>query len=202
MSNVDYRPGSESGDPSPLLQVTYRLFGEGPDIQPISRTQLLGMLAEVLPSINAHSTRAWEETARLHARNEEYYRGLLDEIADHLADPRAYVSDDGSVQEDPIRVRLPALVRGLVHEHRELRGYRCGAEIALRACGEVTTRDDVLASIASEIGARDGENVGEAVKRIVRSVRTIEKLTARGGSLDDLDYIRQEVERLDLPAGA
>jgi hypothetical protein len=53
---------------------------------------------------------AWKETAAQHCRNEDYYRGLLDEIGNILG-PEAFVSEDGSVQEDVVRAKLPELVR-------------------------------------------------------------------------------------------
>jgi hypothetical protein len=47
---------------------------------------------------------AWIETARLHCQNESYYRGLLDKIAEHIG-RAAYLCDDGSTSESPLRAR-------------------------------------------------------------------------------------------------
>ncbi|HGP6087921.1 TPA: hypothetical protein ACLNTW_003698, partial [Vibrio cholerae O1] len=47
----------------------------------------------------------WEQTAAQHARNEEFYRDLLDQVAVALQNPEVYKSDDGSIQQDPIRLK-------------------------------------------------------------------------------------------------
>lgn len=52
----------------------------------------------------------WEETARQYARNMEYYRGLVDNIA-LVFGQRAYICDDGSKAEDVLRAKIPELVR-------------------------------------------------------------------------------------------
>jgi hypothetical protein len=52
----------------------------------------------------------WREAQEL--CNVQYYQGLLDEIAKHLG-PSAYVADDGSVSESPIRAKLPELVAAI-----------------------------------------------------------------------------------------
>jgi hypothetical protein len=54
----------------------------------------------------------WMETARQHLRNEQYYSGLLDQIGEILG-PEAFTADDGSVQQEVVRARLPELVRRL-----------------------------------------------------------------------------------------
>jgi len=56
--------------------------------------------------------KAWEETAAQHCRNEFFYRGLLDQIAVHLG-PNVYVSDDGSIQDSPLRLKIPEMVADL-----------------------------------------------------------------------------------------
>lgn len=55
---------------------------------------------------------AWQQTAAQHARNEDFYRSLLDQVATHLG-PEVYVSDDGSVQDSPLRLKIPPLVSEL-----------------------------------------------------------------------------------------
>jgi hypothetical protein len=52
---------------------------------------------------------AWEHTAAEFARNMEYYRGLVDECALHIG-PAAYVCDDGSISESPLRAKVPELI--------------------------------------------------------------------------------------------
>lgn len=57
--------------------------------------------------------RNWIGTANHHARNEEYYRGLVVQIGEMIG-PSAYISDDGSVQEDVLCAKVPELVARLV----------------------------------------------------------------------------------------
>lgn len=52
---------------------------------------------------------AWVESATQFAHNEEYYRGLLDQIAAHIG-PDAFTADDGVVHDSPVRDKLPELV--------------------------------------------------------------------------------------------
>jgi hypothetical protein len=52
----------------------------------------------------------WIDSAAMFHRNEEYYRGLLDEIGVMLG-PEAYTSEDGSVQDSVLRAKVPELVR-------------------------------------------------------------------------------------------
>ena len=54
----------------------------------------------------------WIETAAQSERNTAFYRGLLDDCAQYLG-PEVYVSDDGSIQEDPIRLKIPEMVKAL-----------------------------------------------------------------------------------------
>jgi hypothetical protein len=51
----------------------------------------------------------WCETAQQHCRNEDYYRNLVIKIGETLG-PEAYVSDDGSVQQDVLCAKVPELV--------------------------------------------------------------------------------------------
>jgi hypothetical protein len=55
---------------------------------------------------------AWVETAAQFSRNEEYYRGLLDECAKHLGDA-AFIADDNSRSDSPLRAKIPELVARL-----------------------------------------------------------------------------------------
>jgi hypothetical protein len=50
----------------------------------------------------------WINVAAMHHRNEEYYRGLIDQIGEALG-PQAYISDDGSVQDSVLRAKVPEL---------------------------------------------------------------------------------------------
>jgi hypothetical protein len=51
----------------------------------------------------------WKETAKQHCKNEDYYRGLVQEIGKHFG-ADAYTSDDGSIQQDILCAKVPDLV--------------------------------------------------------------------------------------------
>jgi hypothetical protein len=55
----------------------------------------------------------WMDTAQQHAKNEAFYRDLLDQTAMALQNPDVYKSDDGSIQQEPIRLKIPELVAKL-----------------------------------------------------------------------------------------
>ena len=55
-------------------------------------------------------TVGWVETAAMHARNEDYYRGLLDACAPHLG-AEVYTQDDGGIVTEPLRARVHDCVR-------------------------------------------------------------------------------------------
>jgi hypothetical protein len=69
----------------------------------------------------------YEELAIYYANAVDYYTGLLDEIA-KVFGPDAYVSDDGSVQDSPLRAKMPDLVR---EQARQLAAARAAADAAL-----------------------------------------------------------------------
>ena len=77
------------------------------------------VLAEAIAKPVGKLVANWMATAAMHARNEAYYRSLIDEIGKMLG-PEAYISDDGSVQEDVLCAKVPELVR-------ELTALRTGA---------------------------------------------------------------------------
>lgn len=55
----------------------------------------------------------WTETAALNQRNTDFYRGIVIEIGE-LFGVAAKTSDDGSVQEDVLALKVPELVRSLL----------------------------------------------------------------------------------------
>lgn len=79
-------------------------------------------LQETVKELKAMSDN-WEEAARRHCSNEFFYRELLDECAAHLG-PDVYVSDDGSVQDEPLRLKIPELVKQLVERITDLEAQR------------------------------------------------------------------------------
>lgn len=99
---------------------------------------------EVFENIDPGSMDGWKQTALMHHKNEQYYRGLLERIGVMIG-PEAYESDDGSMQQDAICCKIPDLVARLI-EHA---GY--------------INRDDVTSVAAMEIRRREFEQAAVAL---------------------------------------
>lgn len=80
--------------------------------------------------VNKDMTGGWAETAAQHSRNEDYYSGLVDQVASHIG-PQAYVCDDGSISESPVRAKVPEMVAALVASRDDLVSERNEARSAL-----------------------------------------------------------------------
>jgi hypothetical protein len=74
-----------------------------------------GALAEAV----ARRIAAWMDTSAEYARNVDFWRGLVMQCADHLG-PDVFVSDDGSVQDEPLALKVPELVAKLAAGHPRL----------------------------------------------------------------------------------
>lgn len=61
-------------------------------------------------------TDAWMNTAAQHLRNECYYRGIIQDIGELFGED-AFISDDGSRQQDVLCAKVLDLVRGVVASH-------------------------------------------------------------------------------------
>ena len=61
----------------------------------------------------AQKLATWMDTAAEYARDADFYRGLLDQCAQHLG-PEAYTADDGTVGPEPIRLKVPGLVAACI----------------------------------------------------------------------------------------
>jgi len=62
----------------------------------------------------------WKHTAEQHCRNEQFYRGIIDEIGALFGDA-AKTSDDGTIQDHVLALRVPELVRAAVMDRDSAR---------------------------------------------------------------------------------
>jgi len=60
---------------------------------------------------------AWMQTAAQGYRGAEFYRDIIDQCGAAIG-IEAYTSDDGSIQEDVLALKLPELVKKLVLDNR------------------------------------------------------------------------------------
>lgn len=56
---------------------------------------------------------SWRETAAQYARNEDFYRGIVCQIGEMFGE-EVRTSDDGSIQDDVLALKVPELVKALV----------------------------------------------------------------------------------------
>lgn len=70
----------------------------------------------VLAEAVARRIDLWMGIAKHHCRNEDFYRGLLDKCANNLGPLReqSYITDDGGIHDEPLRLKIPGLVAELV----------------------------------------------------------------------------------------
>lgn len=82
-------------------------------------THALGTLIPLLESQIASAERErdnWMETAAQHSRNQEFYHGLVTDIG-NMFGLRARISDDGTICEGVLALRVPELVAELIVEN-------------------------------------------------------------------------------------
>lgn len=109
--------------PSSLGDLHYEKAGDAwrfeakTDFRIVNQLGDVGIEAAQLDALAASQAKVehWTETAAEYARNAEFYRDLLDRCAAHLG-PEVYVSDDGSVQDSPLRLKMPELIERLTKE--------------------------------------------------------------------------------------
>ncbi len=90
------------------------------------------------------------ESARLFSKNTDYYTGLLDKIAKNFGKD-AFISDDGSVQDSPLRAKMPQLVK---HQTAEIKRLR-GALEKIIHCEENLKRNQITLDIARQALAKE-----------------------------------------------
>lgn len=73
------------------------------------------VLDPILVEAIAWRIAVWMDTAAQHCRNESFYRDLLNQCAANLGpvQPKVFLQDDGGIVDEPLRVKLPALVKEL-----------------------------------------------------------------------------------------
>lgn len=63
----------------------------------------------------ARALSGWYEAAAQFHRNEQFYRGLLEQIGEIIGE-EAYIADDGSRSDEVLCLKLPELVKRLAGE--------------------------------------------------------------------------------------
>ncbi len=103
----------------PMIEAAMHAVAQGWCEPEASHMEMDATLATAISQPVSRSLIAWYDTAAQHARNEEYYRGLLIKIGEILG-PEAYISDDGSVQDHVLCAKVPDLVIQRLEAVKEL----------------------------------------------------------------------------------
>ncbi len=72
----------------------------------------------VLAEAVAKRIAAWMDSAAQFSRNEAFYHGIVTQIGEMFGEA-AKTSDDGSIQEDVLALKVPELVAGLISANVE-----------------------------------------------------------------------------------
>lgn len=80
----------------------------------------------------------WKETALMYARNSNFYHGVVVQIGEAFGQ-EAYTSDDGSIQEDVLALKVPELVADL-RKRLEIAERRL--KIAMRGLDEYASQSN------------------------------------------------------------
>ncbi len=126
---------------------------------------------------------AWIETARQHARNEEYYTGLIDTVAPMLGSAM-YTQDDGGVVPEPLRACLPKAVAQLAAERDEARE-------AVKRCDELIVERDAL---RLDLESRIQES--NETRKVIAAL-TAERDKWRDNANDALDELKAANDRIE-----
>jgi hypothetical protein len=73
---------------------------------------------EIKQKAFAAGAESQNEIVAQEIRNRDYYRGLVIKALEYLG-PEKYVSDDGTVNDNPLRAKLPDLVRALAEKVKQ-----------------------------------------------------------------------------------
>jgi hypothetical protein len=140
---------------------------ESPDLTTLDREALARMVGKL-----QGERAAWEQTAQQHARNEDYYRGIVQDIGRMLG-PEAYISDDGSIQDEVLCAKVTELVATLKQHDQRLQ-ILCGELCAVGAEG-VSKASTAAIEIQDRIEGLEADNthlraalaqVSDAVKEV------------------------------------
>lgn len=107
----------------------------------------------------AREIEAWKETALLHHRNEQYYRGLVVKIGEMLGEA-AYIADDGGRAEDVLCAKVPELVVALTAERDH---YKRESELGAT----------MLGVIVSGLGEKATTKAGASVQDVLDHVAAL-----------------------------
>lgn len=64
----------------------------------------------------------WKETAAFHARNEEFYHSIVNQVGEAIG-IEAYTADDGTVGDSVLALKVPELVKELKEQEEKINQY-------------------------------------------------------------------------------
>ena len=101
-----------------LDEVVAMLYGPVEDN--LARRDVLNVcewIQQAIPRLELkNSVESWRQAAEQHHRNEQWYRGLLVKLGQRLGEP-VYVSDDGSVSDEPLILKVVERLEQLINRN-------------------------------------------------------------------------------------
>ena len=138
---------------------------------------------------------AWKESAAFHCRNEFFWHDLVDQCGKHFG-VEARTSDDGSIQEDVLGLKVPELVERTVKKNLELSEILHEISLLLPAAGPLEGRNLDLVVQMTKIGLRDIEpDLGEKVAA-PESVRLKSASETVWDLAEEIDRLQETEEEL------
>lgn len=159
-------------------------FGEG---QKVSQTKIEALEKE-LASVKGERD-AWIDDAARFNRNEDFYRGLVEQIGAHFGQD-AYTSDDGSIQQDVLCLKVPELVSALMSRFAALQSDNERLESSLVAANLVS--EERLRNYEEE--RADSERYKDWIRKVCAIVQPAKN--AEEGGMDIADIIAQRFAAL------
>lgn len=95
---------------------------------------------------------AWKDTAEQMNRNAEFYHGIVRQIGEPFG-IAARTSDDGSVQDDVLALRVPELVEALRKDAEQLKRDRTALRWTLKVITQWTLPKDVRVQVSNALAA-------------------------------------------------
>lgn len=144
------------------------------------RDQLRGEVAEL-----TRQRDNWEQSAKTFSDGLEFYRGLIRQIGESFG-AAARTSDDGSIQQDVLALKVPELVDSL----------RATVETQAQELNEATTRYEKLRAAVNGMLPRELDHLAELQKQLETQARqTVAKDTLLTRILNESPYeiMRDEV---------
>jgi hypothetical protein len=110
------------------------------------------------------TAEGWHSVAKEMSDGLEYYRGLLDKMAPYLGE-KAFICDDGSVSDSPLRAKFPELVLAEVSDNASLKAELTEARAEVKRLTDLdvingthkANLNEVITDLRAQLAAMEGD---------------------------------------------